>query len=97
MFRFQYQNEKKWEKNLGYITGNKEITHRSRFQELQIRAKRVQTGAALEISNRNKMITSRDWDFKSGQRDFKSGKRLQIGTRWDFKSGQGLQIVAEQT
>ena len=67
------------------------------FRDYRSEQERVQIGAALEIWNRDKKITNRGWDFKSGQRDFKSGKRLQIETRWDFKSGQGLQIVAEQT
>ena len=38
------------------------------------------------------MITSRDWDFKSGQRDFKSGKRLQIGIRGISNWSKRLQI-----
>ena len=75
--------------------GNKGITNRARFQQLQIRARR-----STNMGNfRN---------FKSGQKDYKSGqgfkipaKRFQIGadiTNWgrDYKSGQGLQIGAEQ-
>ena len=68
--------------------GNKRITNRRRFYGLQI--------GARGFTNRGSLR-----DFKLGQRDFKSGQRLQIGAREitnqgrDFKSGQGLQIGAE--
>ena len=51
-------------------------------------------GAALEISNRGKKITNRGWDFKSGQGDFKSEQRLQIGARGI--SGRGRYYKSEQ-
>ena len=51
------------------------------FRDYRSEQERVKIGAALEISNWDKKITNRGWDFKSGQIDFKSGKRLQIGTR----------------
>ena len=38
----------------------------------------LQAGVALMISNRGKKITSQDSDLKWGQRNFKSGQRLQI-------------------
>ena len=70
---------------LAYILG---ITKRGSFYELQI--------GERGITNRGKLK-----DFKSGQKDFKSGKRLQIEAREitnqdrGFKLGQGLQIGAE--
>ena len=69
--------------------GNKGITNRGRFQGLQI--------GARGITNRGSLR-----DFKSGQKNYKSGQRLQIEAReiinrgWDFKLGHGLQIGAEQ-
>ena len=48
-------------------------------------------------------MTQRGRGFKLGQRDVKSGQRLQIGAReitnrgMDFKSGQGLLIGAEHS
>ena len=61
--------------------GNKEITHRGRFRDYRSREEAEQIGTALEISNRSKKITNRGWDFKSEQRDFKSGQKLQTGAR----------------
>ena len=51
----------------------------------------LQIGASLGISDRGKKIIK---DFKSGQRDFRSGQRLQIEAKkflnrdTDYKSGQ---------
>ena len=44
-----------------------------------MRQEELQIDAALGISNRNKTITNRGMDVKSGQRDFKLVQRLQIG------------------
>ena len=86
----------KWEKtkkqeNIFWVTrrSNKGITNRGRFQGLQI-------GSALVISNWGKKITNRGWDLILGQRDFKSGQRLQVGARRisnrarDYKSVQNI-------
>ena len=87
MFKFQYQNgkNKKWGKN-GAIRG---LQIGAGFRDCKSGQEELQIGAALGISNRDKKITNR------GDRDFKSGKRLQIGTRGisnrgkDYKSRQG--------
>ena len=53
----------------------------------------MKLGVALEISNRDKKITNRGWDFKSERRDFKSGKRLQIGTRGISYQGREYKLL----
>ena len=53
----------------------------------------MKLGVALEISNRDKKITNRGWDFKSGQRDIKSGKRLQIGNRGISNWGRDYKLL----
>ena len=63
------------------------------FRDYRSEQERVQIGAALEIWNRDKKITNRGWDFKSGQRDFKSGKRLQIGTRGISNRGRDYKLL----
>ena len=51
------------------------------FRDYKSGQERLQIGAALGISNRDKKITNWGRGFKSEQRDFKSGQRLQIGAR----------------
>ena len=63
------------------------------FRDYRSEQERVQIGTALEISNRDKKITNRGWDFKSEQRDFKSGKRLQIGTRGISNRGRDYKLL----
>ena len=63
------------------------------FRDYRSEQERVQTGTALEISNRDKKITNRGWDFKSEQRDFKSEKRLQIGTRGISNRGSDYKLL----
>ena len=63
------------------------------FRDYRSEQERVQTGTALEISNQDKKITNRGWDFKAEQRDFKSGKRLHIGTRGISKKGRDYKLV----
>ena len=64
----------------------------SRLQNGAIRGLKI--GASLGISNRGKKNINRGTDFKLGQRDFRSGLRLQIEAKkilnrgTDYKSGQ---------
>ena len=51
------------------------------FRDCKSGQERLQIGAALGISNRDKKITNWGRGFKSEQRDFKSGQRLQIWAR----------------
>ena len=64
----------------------------SRLQNGAIRGLKI--GASLGISNWGKKNINRGRDFKLGQRDFRSGLRLQIEAKkilnrgTDYKSGQ---------
>ena len=62
--------------------GNKGITNLSRFYGLQIRARGITNRGSLR-------------DFKSEQKDYKSGRSFKLGQR-DLKSGQRLQIGARE-
>ena len=72
------------------------------FVDYKLGLEGLQKGVALMISNREEKIANRGWDFKSGQRDFKSWQIFQFGetkiSNWriDYKWGYGLQISAEQ-
>ena len=104
MFNFHYQNGKKrksWKK----FSGLQNVAIRvlqigPSFKDYKLGQEGLQIGAVLGILNPDKKITNRGRDFKSGQRDFKSEQRLQVGARGiskrgrNYKSGQGLQIGA---
>ena len=65
---------------LGFILG---ITNRGRFQGLQVGAKEITIMGSLR-------------DYKSGNKDYKSRQRVQIGAREITKQGQGIINGAEQ-
>ena len=87
----KWEKTKKSGKKIFWFTkrGNKGIANRGRSQGLQIWARRITNWGSLR-------------DFKSGEKDYKSGQKLKIGENeisirgWDFKLGQGLQIGVEQ-
>ena len=76
MFKFHYQNGKKrWKKFSGLLNGVlRGLRIGAGFRDYKSRQEGLQIRAALEILNQGKY-------YKSGQRDFKSGQRLQIGAR----------------
>ena len=82
----------KWEKTkkgktfLGYKTGNQGITNRGRSQGLQI--------VARGITNRGSFwdFKSKQKEYKSGPRNFESGQRLQIGARGILNQGRGYNL-----
>ena len=87
------KNEKVGEK-LGLHNGAIRRLHiGAGFRDYISEQERVKIGATLEISNWDKKISNRGWDFKSGQRDFKSGKRLQIGTRGISNWGRDYKLL----
>ena len=59
----------------------RELKIEAGFRDYKSGQERLQIGGALGILNRDKKITNWDRGFKSEQRDFKSGQRLQVGAR----------------
>ena len=60
------------------------------FRDHKSGQKGLQIGAALGISNRHKKITNSGRHFKSGQKDFKSWQRLQIGAEQCYSANVRL-------
>ena len=97
MFKFHYQNEKRRKSvkkfsvlQNGAIRG---LQIGAGVRDYKSRQKELQIGAALGISNWVKKITNWDRAFKLGQRNFKSGERLQIGARGISNWGRDYKLV----
>ena len=90
----KWEKTKKWGKKFGLHNGAiRRLYIGAGFRDYRSKQERLQIGEALEISNRDKKITNRGWDFKLEQRDFKSGKRLQIGTRGISNRGRDYKLL----
>ena len=97
MFNFRYQNgkkTKKWVKCSGLQNGAiRGLQIRAVFRDYKSGQEGLQIGGDLEISNWGKKITNRGRKFKLGQKDFKSGQRLQIRARGISNRGRDYKLV----
>ena len=76
----KWEKTKKWETFSGLQNGGiKGLQIGTGFSDYKLGQEGLQIRVALGISNWGKKITNRGRNFKLGQRDFKSGQRLQIG------------------
>ena len=63
------------------------------FRDYKSKQERLQIREILGISSQDKKITNLGRDFKLGQKDFKSGHRLQIETRRISNRGRDYKLM----
>ena len=63
---------------MDYKSGQQLLQNGAAFRDYKSRQKGLQIGAGSEITKQSKRITNRGMDYKTGQKNYKSGKGLQI-------------------